>query len=290
MKDPQSAETPDTKDRVLVEKQDLRIARVWPIQGLWYGIWAAVAGYFGTIYISLSLGFVNGDLVYSVAYLMAIYGVGRRWLLKWFLVGRRYWVVNLFGKIIMAELFWAIAFLIATAAPLFLTQNFFSRPIVQTLGLAYLSIGILYPLLNPLLPDKEAGLSLLQFLAPHPRMVLDFSFLRRGLRRVEKQLASFGVYLPKGTLALGASYGILNGVDLEQELHEIADWIRNQTKRTCSSIDTLLWLAKRAGETGMKRTRTWIDQVSSGWQVLPVMLTILNITYVVLALLGRIHP
>jgi len=121
-------------------------------------------------------------------------------------------------------------------------------------------------------------------------MVLDFSFLRRGLRRVEKQLASFGVSLPNGLLALGASYGILNGVDLEKEIRDIADWIRNQKTRTCSSIDTLLWLAKRADETGMKRTRTWIAQMSSGWQALTVMLTILNITYVVLALLGRIHP
>ena len=190
----------------------------------------------------------------------------------------------------MGELFWAMVFLIGTAAPLFLIQNFFSRPIVQTLGLAYLSVGILYPLLNPLIPEKEAGLSLLQFISPHPRMVVDFSFLRRGLRRVEKRLASFGISLPKGILAFGASYGVLNGVDLDQELRDVADWIRNQKKRTCSSIDKLLWLAKQADETGMKRPRTWIDQMSSGWQILPVMLTILNITYVVLALLGRIHP
>jgi hypothetical protein len=221
---------------------------------------------------------------------MAFYGALRRLLLRWILVGRSYRIVALFERIVVGELFLAIIFLIATAAPLFLIQNFYSRPIVQTLGLAYLTVGILYPWLNPLLPQREAGLSLLQFLSPHPREVLDFTWLKRGLRRVEKQLASFGVSLPKGILVLGATYGILNGVDLEEELREIADWIRNQKKRTCSSIDTLLWLAKRADETGMKRPRTRAEQMITGWQALPIMLTVLNITYVVLSLLGRVHP
>src|SRR6266516_583202 len=167
MKKPQNAETPDTKDRVLVEKQDLRLAKLWPFQSFWYGLWGAVAGYFGTIYVSLSLDFINGDLVWVVTYLMALYGIFiRRWGLKWTLVGRRYWIVSLWARIIIGELFLAIVFLIATAAPLFLIQNFFSRPIVQTLGLAYLTVGLAYPWLNPLLPDKDAGLSLLQFLSP----------------------------------------------------------------------------------------------------------------------------
>src|SRR2546426_7859383 len=180
-------------------------------------------------------------------------GVFRDTLLKKFFPGRNFRTVFLFARTARFEVVVGLIFLFLTELPIFLIPNFFSRPILQTLGLSYLVTGIFYPWLFPLDSRREGGLCIFQFLLVKNRGLGAFGWMKLGLRKVEKQLMALGISVPLGVLSLGASYAILNGMDLEAELRTLGDWLRDQDgKQPWTSVDTIMFQAKQAERNGGK--------------------------------------
>ncbi len=199
---------------VLVEEQDLRLKLQW-IQRVLYGLLAMLAGLFGAVYLSLGLGFFNPNLVYLVAFVMATYGYSRNFLIKRILVGQRY----------------RTAYYLTPVARLI---------VVASLGL----VGAFFQWASPLDDLKEGGLSLFQFLVERGGLRPVF-WLKRGMRKVEKQLRILGISVPRGTLSFGVAYAILNGTDMESEIRTIGDWMRNpKNQHPWPSIDSILFQAK----------------------------------------------
>src|SRR5437867_5486016 len=108
----------------LVEEQDLHLFRSPYIIRILYGLVGALAGWFGTIYLSLGLGFLSIDLAWAVAFVMATYGYGRNFLLKHVLIGRKYRTVFLFAWLNRYVVFVSLVFYSLTAPQLFLIPDF----------------------------------------------------------------------------------------------------------------------------------------------------------------------
>ena|SRR2546422_2812669 len=69
----------ESEQGVLVEEQDLHLYRIPIVRQVLDGILLTLAGLFGTIYLSLGLGFIDGNLALGVALVMALYGGVQRY-------------------------------------------------------------------------------------------------------------------------------------------------------------------------------------------------------------------
>lgn len=279
---------------ITVEQQDLNFYRNPGLAQILHGILAGLAGFFGTIYVSLSLGFINANLAYGVAFGIATYGFARNWLLRRFIVGRRYVTVFRLVRFARFVVVWSLVFFFLTSVPLLFT-DFFSLSLVQTLGLSYLALGLSFQWYSSLDHLGEGGLSLSQFLSEKGRGLEAFGWLKRGLRKIERQLELVGISVPKGTLALGASYAILNGTDLEPELRTLGDWVRRrQNQQPGPSLETILFQAKRAEKSGVKPSKGWEDYMASSWAkvagVAGAVILILTVIKSVLDVWARLNP
>ncbi len=110
-------------------------------------------------------------------------------------------------------------------------------------------------------PNNEARLSILQFLRERNTGDPDYSWLRKGLRRVERNLPRFGISIPTDSLFLGCSYRILKGIGVETDLIPISDWVLNPTDRPVSAITRFLLSAEDARALGMSQPQGFRDSL-----------------------------
>ena len=243
---------------ITIEETDLRVDRISPTRRLLYGILGLLTGVLGSTFIMLG-GFNTYDysVVVIVSFAMALYGFFWTEIRRKILVGRSYETVFYFAKVFQIVVVLTVGIVFITAYPLYFTTDYFSRPVFQTLGSSYIILGLSFQWLFLLDPFKEGGLSLLHYLQGDDRSSASFGWVKRGLRKGEKQLKALGMSFQKGILILGALHAILGQTDIDQELRVIGLWLRRpeQEPRALPAIETLVFLAKQAERNGAKPPR-----------------------------------
>jgi hypothetical protein len=244
-----------------------------------------LTGILGSTFVMLGgFNIYDANIVYLVAIVMATYGYFWIEIRKYVLVGRSYETVFYFAKVFQVTVVLTLGIVIITAYPLYFTKDYFNRAVFQTLGSSYLILGLSFQWLFLLDPFKEGGLSLLQYLTWEDRSSLSFRWVKRGLRKAEKQLKNLGMSFQKGILVLGALHAALGQTDIDEELRVIGTWLRKpeDEPRPLPSIETLLFLAKQAGRNGAKPPRMFGDYSPSNFQ------NIVTLTVAIFAILAAI--
>ncbi len=137
-----------------------------------------------------------------------------------------YWIQRIFSW-----LFW-VGVLLAIYAILAVEHLIpeYSIPFSVLLAGSYFLVAAPRFLFGQLVPElREARLCMLQFLSDwnlgSPRFHTGHNWLRRSLGGVERQLATFGLSTSPGTLFLGSSYSLFEGMISAFELEALGDWL-----------------------------------------------------------------
>jgi hypothetical protein len=286
-------ETPSTeadsaepsRSKTIIEESDLRRDKISPVRRILYGLLGLLTGVLGSTFVMLG-GFnvYNVWVVYFDAFAMAFYGYFWVEIRKRALVGISYEFVFYLAKAFQVIVVLTIGIVFVTAYPLYFTTDYFSRPVFLILGESYIILGLSFQWLFLLDPFKEGGLSLLHYLEGEDKGSDSFGWVKRGLRKAEKELKKLGMSFQKGTLVLGALHAILGKTDIDQELRVIGTWLRNprQELRPLPSIETLLFLAKQAERNGAKPPRIFGDYSPTNFQ------SVVALTIAVLAILAAV--
>ena len=243
---------------ITIEETDLRPDKIAPTRRLLYGLLGLLTGELGSTFIMLGgFNFYDFDIVAIVAFAMAFYGFFWVEVRRKILVGRSYEYVFYIAKTLQMIVVLTVSIIFITAYPLYLTTDYFSRPVFYLLGSSYIILGVSFQWLFLLDPFKEGGLSLLHYLQHEDRSSASFGWVKRGLRKAEKQLKTLGMSFQKGIFVLGALHAVLGQTDVDQQLREIGTWLRKpeEEPRPLPAIETLLFLAKQAERNGSKPPR-----------------------------------
>jgi hypothetical protein len=280
-----SQEVEPKKLKIIIEESDLRRDKISPVRRVLYGLLGLLTGVLGSTFVMLG-GFNVYDVwvVYFDAFAMAFYGYFWVEIRKRALVGRSYEFVFYLAKAFQVIVVLTIGIVFVTAYPLYFTTDYFSRPVFLILGESYIILGLSFQWLFLLDPFKEGGLSLLQYLEGEDRGSDSFGWVKRGLRKAEKQLKNLGMSFQKGILALGAIHAILGGTDIDEQLRVIGVWLRKprDEPRPLWAIETLLFLARQAEQKGAKPPRIFGDYSPTNFQ------NIVALTIAALAILAAV--
>ena len=239
-----------------------------------FGAWAF--GVFAFLPLSVGTGLFNALLLFSPSLILVVWvTVGfvlafltyyvRPTILQSIFVGRDF--QKAFGQY-RAFVIWsyALAIILAAFGLTFLyspTIKWTSAGLVLA-GLSYFAMVPAFTTRNVLKPDNEARLSILQFLRGSPTGNPDYSWLRRGLRRIENRIPrieTIGVSVSRDSLFLGCRYRTFTGMPVDPDLMVLSDWVVNPAQSVNPSIERLLRDAREARTLELSPVPTVIDRV-----------------------------
>lgn len=268
---PENSNQEETK--LTVEQGD--IAEYYSSKAFANDIVAGVLGFVGFLPFSVGTGLFDWLLsLFPSAFLSAWVAVGiaawwlthyvRPIILRKLFVGRDF--AKAFGQ--YRRLLWGMFFLTAILIVVGLTLTYAppgwrsTNAGLTVSGVAYFMMAPIFTTSHFLNPNKEARLSILQFLRQRtPNTPEKNIWLRRGLRRVEGRMPENGISVSKDSLFLGCLYQIFNGVDVRPDLRLLSDWVVNPTQKGNHAIDHLLQHAGEAKTLAIVSVPTAVERM-----------------------------
>ena len=176
---------------------------------------------------------------------------------------------------------YAVALLVGVASILIIHAT--SDNILVSLGLilggsSYLAMIPVATTQRSLKPNKEARLSLLQFVNEWDRDDGDdprLGWLRIGLRQIERILPAEGLSIRnRNTLFLGCCYRIFDGVEVKEDLLTLSKWIEETSHESNSAVLRFLQSGETARGLDLAPAPTLIDKMLDIFRSLPNWLPI----------------
>ena len=155
-------------------------------------------------------------------------------------------------------------------------------PVKQWTSLDLVLAGLTYLMMAPtitaqrvLKPNNEARLAILQFLRESSLGNPNYSWLRIGLRQIERNLPDKEILvINRNELFLGCVYRIFKGINVEVLLADLSQWILKPFQTSNSSITLLLRSASKARTLNLSPAPTAVDRLIDGVRNLPSWLPV----------------
>lgn len=241
----------------LVEEEDLSLSIHRDYLAATMGL---AGGFFGLAFVEIGLtASVNVYSLYGVAITLTLLGLFRGPVFQRFVVGKPFitiyriqqitnWVtfgVNLPITVINFAWFYFAFTLAHGSIPLWAFVIF---------GISYLILATVYNWIIVLDRWQEGRLCLLRFLSRDSSLPEALYWLKKGMFRAGSRLKKCGVSLEPGLPLLGCCFAILNGIEIDQELQTIADWVAtpSDVNAPWNAFETLLFYTRQAERTDIK--------------------------------------